>query len=75
MASKSKRQQTAAKRNREHAVREKRELKQQKKLAAAADKRMRAEDPSITLTTHEDELSEHRPTATTRLTPVDTPDE
>ena len=47
MASKSKRQQTAAKRTREHAVREKRELKQQKRQAAAIEKRMRAADPSI----------------------------
>ena len=46
MASKSKRQQTAAKRTREHAVREKRELKQQKRQAAAIEKRMRAADPS-----------------------------
>jgi len=36
MASTSKRQQTMAKRNREQAVREKRELKLQKKHAAAA---------------------------------------
>jgi hypothetical protein len=54
VASKSKRQQTAAKRTREHAVREKRELKQQKRLAAAADKRMREADPSITLPVRED---------------------
>jgi len=46
MASKSKRQQTAAKRTREHAVREKRELKQQKKQAAAAERRARAADPN-----------------------------
>ena len=75
MASKSKRQQTAAKRTREHAVREKRELKQQKKLAAAADKRMRAEDPSITLTTREDELSEHPADGDDAVDAVDTPDE
>ena len=42
MASKSKRQQTAAKRTREQAVRERRELKQQKKQAAAAERRARA---------------------------------
>lgn len=42
MASKSKRQQTAAKRTREQAVRERRELKQQKRQAAAAERRARA---------------------------------
>jgi hypothetical protein len=36
MSSKSKRQQTMAKRNREHAVEEKRWLKREKKQAAAA---------------------------------------
>ena len=42
MASKSKRQQTAAKRTREQAVRERRELKQQKRHAATAERRARA---------------------------------
>ena len=55
MASKSKRQQTAAKRTREHAVREKRELKQQKKQAAAIEKRMRAADPTLAAPRGDDE--------------------
>ena len=55
MASKSKRQQTAAKRTREHAVREKRELKQQKKQAAAIERRMRAADPTLATPVVDDE--------------------
>jgi hypothetical protein len=48
MASSSKRQQTMAKRNREQAVREKRELKLAKKHAAAAERNAPPEEIELT---------------------------
>jgi hypothetical protein len=47
MASTSKRQQTMAKRNRERAVREKRERKLVKKYAAAAERTGKAEEHDV----------------------------
>jgi hypothetical protein len=53
MASKSKRQQTMAKRNREQAVKEKTELRLQKKYAAAQERQAQAEADSLQLRPHQ----------------------
>ena len=53
MASKSKRQQTMAKRNREQAVKEKTALRLQKKYAAAQERQAKAEAAAPQLRPHQ----------------------
>ena len=53
MASKSKRQQTMAKRNREQAVKEKTALRLQKKYAAAQERQAKADDAAAQLRPHQ----------------------
>ena len=63
MSSSSKRQQTMAKRNREQAVREKRELKLAKKHAAAAERQAQAQEAEnpIPLRPHDPNAPLRRP--------------
>jgi hypothetical protein len=53
MASKSRRQQTMAKRNREQAVKEKTALRLQKKYAAAEERQAKAEEATAHLRPHQ----------------------
>ena len=57
MSSSSKRQQTMAKRTREQAVKERRALKQAMKHAAAAERRAKAGDPTLSGQAVDDETS------------------
>jgi hypothetical protein len=61
MASKSKRQQTMAKRNREHAVKEKAALRLQKKYAAAQERQAKAAEEELQLRPHQGPSSHQGP--------------